>query len=305
MNRAAPGSNWNLPSRVLGLLVSATPVPDRFKQFPRDLAAVARHDRLGPDVPALLAHPDWKTPAPVVLWMHGRTADKELDPGRFLRWIRSGIAACSIDLPGHGERLSPAAHGPDASLRVIAQAVAEIDHVVESLADPRFEGVFDLDRIAIGGMSMGGIVALRRLCDPHSFTCAAVEGTTGWLEGLYFPEEHAESGEGPPRWVVRHDREAVAAVSAAAHLSGFRPIPLLMLHSEADRMMPFAVAKGFAQRLRKHYQDSGADPAQIELVTWPETGAPEEHIGFGRFSNDAKNRQTAFFVRVLKPVVRP
>jgi alpha-beta hydrolase superfamily lysophospholipase len=281
--------------------VSSPATPDRFKQFPRDLAAVARVERLGAGVPALLAHPDWKTPAPVVLWMHGRTANKELDPGRFLRWIRAGIAACSIDLPGHGERAWSGAHDPDSSLKVIAQAVDEIDAVVESLADPRFGGVFDLDRIAIGGMSMGGIVTLRRLCDPHPFVCAAVEGTTGWLEGLYFPEDRNEPGEVPPRWVVRHERDAVAAVSAAAHLSTFRAIPLLMLHSEADRMMPFAVAKGFADRLRKHYQEAGADPSLVELKTWPETGAPEEHVGFGRFSNDAKNTQTAFLTRHLNP----
>ncbi|MBX3389226.1 MAG: prolyl oligopeptidase family serine peptidase [Phycisphaeraceae bacterium] len=279
-----------------------TTPPERFKQFPRDLASAARVDRLGPDVPAVLAHPDWKSPAPLVLWMHGRTANKELDPGRFLRWIRAGIAACSIDLPGHGERPAAGAHEPDSSLRVIAQAVSEIDGVVESLADARFGGVFDLDRIAIGGMSMGGIVTLRRLCDPNSFVCAAVEGTTGWLEGLYFPEDRGAPAETNPRWVARHDRDAVARVSAAAHLDGFRPLPLLMLHSQADKMMPFVVAKGFIERLRAHYAKAGADPSIIEVNSWPSTGAPEEHIGFGRFSNDAKNLQTAFFAKHLRAV---
>lgn len=235
--------------------------------------------------------------------MHGRTANKELDPGRFLRWLRAGIATCSIDLPGHGERAWLGAHEPDASLKVIGQAVSEIDAVVEALADPHFAGVFDLDRLAIGGMSMGGIVTLRRLCEPHPFVCAAVEGTTGWLEGLYFPEDRGTTGEVPPRWVVKHEREAVAKVSAAAHLDTFNPIPLLMLHSEADRMMPISVARGFIERLRERYRRVGADPRMIEFNTWRETGAPEEHIGFGRFSNDAKNMQTAFFVRELRPAV--
>lgn len=174
---------------------------------------------------------------------------------------------------------------------------------MEALADPHFAGVFDLDRLAIGGMSMGGIVTLRRLCEPHPFVCAAVEGTTGWLEGLYFPEDRGTTGEVPPRWVVKHEREAVAKVSAAAHLDTFNPIPLLMLHSEADRMMPISVARGFIERLRERYRRVGADPRMIEFNTWRETGAPEEHIGFGRFSNDAKNMQTAFFVRELRPAV--
>jgi hypothetical protein len=37
------------------------------------------------------------------------------------------------------------------------------------------------------------------------------------------------------------------------------------------------------------------------LVTWPSTGAPHEHLGFGRVANDAKNLQTAFFKRHLLP----
>src|SRR5262245_31574003 len=135
----------------------------RFAQFPSYLAERSRTYKFG-DVPVLLAHPDWKTAAPVVVWMHGRTANKELEPGRYLRWIRAGIAACAIDLPGHGERavaeLQTGRHSP----AVIAQAVGEVDRVGEALSAPEFSGVFDLDRVGIGGMSLGGMVALRRLC---------------------------------------------------------------------------------------------------------------------------------------------
>lgn len=275
----------------------------RLSSFPRDLARAARLAIADGTIPILLAHPDWQRPAPTVLWLHGRTAHKELDPGRYLRWLRAGIATCAIDLPSHGERIDVAKHDPRFSLDTIEQAIGEIDRVVESLAAPEHKGVFDLDRLAIGGMSMGGIVTLRRLCEPHTFRCAAVEGTTGWLEGLYFPERFAqEAGAQPPAWVVRHEESRVRALSAAAHLHTFRPLPLLMLHSEADRMLPFAAAKGFAERLRARYSEAGSDPSLIELQTWPETGAPEEHIGFGRFSNDAKNRQTDFLKRWLAPV---
>jgi len=34
-------------------------------------------------------------------------------------------------------------------------------------------------------------------------------------------------------------------------------------------------------------------------ITWPTTGAPDEHIGFGLKSNDAKNAQTDFLKRWL------
>lgn len=265
---------------------------ERFAQFPAALASRARTVRLGPGIPALLAHPDWTTPAPTVLWMHGRTAYKELDPGRYLRWIRAGIAACAVDLPGHGERLDTdlqqSARTPD----LLAQMVGEIDQIVEALADPQWKGVFDLDRLGIGGMSAGGMATLRRLCDPHPFRCAAVEGTTGDLARLY-------GGDAAHPWLTAHDAERIRPVDPAQHLETWRPIPLLAVHSQADEVIPFSGMEGFIERLRARYREAGADPGLIELVSWPSTGAPQEHLGFGRYSNEAKNTQTAFLARHL------
>jgi len=274
-----------------------TPAHARFTQFPRDLAARARTTRLGPDVPALLAHPDWATPAPVVLWMHGRTANKELDPGRYLRWIRAGIAVCAIDLPGHGERADPAMQTPERTLDTMKLALGEIDAVIAALAGPDYAGLFNLSRVGIGGMSLGGMTTLRQLCDPHSFKCAAVEGTTGWLDGLYRPLEN-----GLPalqRWTSVHLPEHIAELDPSQHLNGFLPIPLLAVHSESDQMVPFACQHAFIDRLRAHYEVRGADPGLVTLISWPETGAPQEHVGFGRFSNDAKNAQVEFFKKHL------
>jgi len=267
---------------------------DRFAQFPRSLAERSRTARFG-DVPVLLAHPDWVTPAPTILWMHGRTAHKELDPGRYLRWIRAGIAACAIDLPGHGERPEEGAHSGQETPRILARMIAEIDGVVNGLQHPQWNGVFDGTRLGIGGMSAGGMAALRRLCDPHPFVCAAVEGTTGWLAGLYFPKDAV--GKWP------HDRSLVRTVDASEHLGGFRPIPLLLVHSEADELIPFSVVTGFVQRLRDHYAAAGARPEAVRLESWPTTGAPFEHNGFGNRSNDAKNLQVGFFTEYLKPAI--
>jgi alpha-beta hydrolase superfamily lysophospholipase len=276
----------------------------RFKQFPTFLAQQSRTYKFG-EIPVLLAHPNWERPAPVVLWMHGRTANKELDPGRYQRWIRAGIAACAIDLPGHGERavseLQTGRHSP----AVIAQAVREIDVAVQALGDAQFNGVFDLARLAIGGMSLGGMIALRRLCDPHTFKAACVEATTGWLTAQFFggpgvpadASSHARH-QAPPREVPEnlpvHDREKVREIDPMEHLRAWRPIPLLALHSDADRLIPVASMQAFIDRLREHYQSLGADPSLVRLQTWPNTGAPDEHIGFGRVSSDAKNMQTAF-----------
>ncbi|MBL9031590.1 MAG: alpha/beta fold hydrolase [Phycisphaerae bacterium] len=261
--------------------------PDRFRQFPAALARRARLVRLGGEIPALLAHPDWITPAPVVIWLHGRTVSKELDPGRYLRWIRAGIAACAIDLPGHGERFDESLHRPGSAPALIERALPEIDRVLAALAEG--SAALDLSRVAIGGMSAGGMIALRRLCDPHPFACAAVEAATGRLTRMYA----ARQSPTPP--------ETLARVDPSLHLDSWRPIPLLALHSEADRVVPVETMREFAGMLRERHAALGADPAMVEMRTWPETGAPEEHAGFGRFSNDAKNAQTEFLRRHLGP----
>ncbi len=249
------------------------------------------------DIPVLLAHPDWTSPAPVVIWLHGRTANKELDPGRYLRWIRAGIAACAVDLPGHGERAVPSMQKPGATLDVIERTLGELPRVIDALAGADYRGLFDLARAALGGMSLGGMVTLRRLCDPHPFRSCAVEATCGWLAGLYFP---AQNGPNPgARWLVDHDPARVRTLDPAEHLATFAPVPLLALHSEADRLIPAATQREFIHRLHDRYAAAGAARDLIQFTTWPETGAPQEHVGFGRFSNDAKNIQTEFLACTL------
>lgn len=232
---------------------------------------------------------------PTVLWMHGRTAYKEIDSGRFSRLLRAGIASVAIDLPGHGERLDKRGGegGAGDTLEVMAEAIAEVDRVVEALADPVYQGVFDLDRMGIGGMSLGGMVSLRRLCDAHDFVCASVECSSGDLWALYNP-----SGGTLP-WGVGFIEAKVAPLDPAQHLAGFRPIPLLALHSEADRIVPWRVQHGFLMKLREHYGSRGEDPSRVQWKTWPTTGAPEEHSGFGRAGNEAKNAQVEFFAKHL------
>lgn len=271
---------------------------DRFTRLPKALSERTRTVALGlGKVPALVAHPDWVEPAPLVIWLHGRTASKEIDPGRYLRWIRAGLGVCAIDLPGHGERSLPGFHEPARTLDVLEQVVGEIDQVAEILtSDPPWAGLFDPERLALGGMSAGGMATLRRLCDPHPFACATVEATTGNLHWLYHP------ATGRP-WSVDHPADRVARLDPAEHLAGWRPIPLLAMHSEADELVPVDGIRSFIGALQEHYRAEGTRPELVQLITWPETGAPMEHAGFGRFTNDAKNRQLAFLKAHLRPTV--
>ncbi|MGP1310056.1 MAG: alpha/beta hydrolase family protein [Phycisphaerales bacterium] len=269
------------------------PPGGRFAELPSSLAKQARFEKLAREttqgVPALLAHPNWERPAPTVIWMHGRTVSKELDPGRYLRWVRAGMAAVALDLPGHGERFDRALNSPDNTLRVVEQMLGELDHVVDALGDPKWNGVFDLDRLAIGGMSAGGMVTLRRLGSQHPFKAAAVESTAGDFSFMRFYDQ-------------RYPRELIENLDPIRHADGWSATPLLALHSEADEWVPVDAIRSLFAALETRYSDLGADAADLlTLKTWPVTGAPYEHAGFGKVANDAKNAQVEFLTRWLRP----
>ena len=268
----------------------------RFTQLPQSLVKVSKSLTLGDGVPALAAHPDWETKVPAVIWMHGRTVNKELDPGRYQRWVRAGIGAIALDLPGHGERYEVEYMSPSKTLDLIDQGCTEIDEVLTSI---EALGVFDMDRLVLGGMSAGGMVTLCRLCSAHPFIGACVEGTTGNLHDLYFP---SPGFAGRP-WPVEHDPADVGRVDPMQQLDGFRPVPLLALHNEGDEMVPIDGQRLFIEQLKAHYQSQGVDPDLIVLNTFVDTGAPSEHAGFGKFANDAKNMQLAFLKKLFGMVV--
>jgi alpha-beta hydrolase superfamily lysophospholipase len=271
-------------------------VPDLTAAFPTYLAQRARVTTLA-GVPSLLAHPDWATPAPLLLWMHGRTATKELDPGRYLRLIRAGIAVLAIDLPGHGARADAAMQTHKHSLDVLEQASGEINPVLDALRASEHAQHLDFTRLAIGGMSLGGMTALHRLCAPHPFSCAVIEGSTGWLAGQYFPARYELAPAQTD--LYPHDAVRVAQLDPMEHLDAFRPIPILMLHSEADQMVPWPGMRRFLDELASRYRRAGADAASIQIKTWPTTGAPQEHLGFGRVASEAKTILTDFVAKQL------
>ena len=261
-------------------------MPQPIGQLPQSVLALSRFVRLGDGVPALLVHPhlDRATgraarPAPVLVWMHGRTVTKELDPGRYLRLARAGIASCALDLPGHGERLDAALQDPARTLEVVERMADEIDGV---LADLERSGEHEGCRRALGGMSAGGMAALVRLCRPHGFDAALLECTTGsW------------------RWQrsrAMFDPVRVAAMDPLGHLAGWRDIPVLALHNVGDEWVPHAGQAEFIEAIRAR----SADRASVEFHGFAKTGAHHEHAGFGRMATVAKDLATEFLRRTLR-----
>jgi alpha-beta hydrolase superfamily lysophospholipase len=262
-------------------------MPQPLGQLPQSVLALSRHALLGDGVPALLVHPHLdrdagraSRPAPVLVWMHGRTVSKELDPGRYLRLARAGIASCALDLPGHGERFDAELQDPARTLEVVERMAAELDAVV---ADLERSGEHAGCRRAVGGMSAGGMAALVRLTRPHAFDAALLECTTGsW------------------RWQrsrAMFDPVRVAAMDPIEHLAGWRDIPLLALHNQGDEWVPVDGQREFVEAVRAR----SARPDTVRMAEFAATGAPQEHAGFGRCAPEAKERATRFLAETLLP----
>ena len=258
-------------------------------QFPRSLLRMSWWTTLG-GVPAVVIHPARDAdptdaaaplphPVPTLIWMHGRTASKELDPGRYLRLAREGIASVALDLPGHGERADPAMQAPARAMTMIEQMAGEIDGVVDAAVGM---GIVDGSQLAIGGMSAGGMASCVRLCAPHQFRCALIECSTGDFASL----------AGMPI----HDAAVAERTDPMTHLAGWRDIPFMALHARHDEWMPHAGTERFVAELRAR----SADPASILMHTYERTGAVAEHIGFGQMSHDAKSRGCDFLARYLR-----
>lgn len=256
-------------------------------QFPRSLMRMSRWMTLG-GVPALLVHPSRDAepaddvpqadPVPTLVWMHGRTAHKELDSGRYLRLARAGIASLALDLPGHGGREDAAMQQPARAMEMIAQMASEIDAVIAAACAER---LVDEARLAIGGMSAGGMASCVRLCRPHPFRCALIECSTGDFSSLAgFPI---------------HDPPVAQAIDPMTHLEGWRDIPFLALHAKHDEWMPYAGTLRFVEALRAR----SGHPERISIHAYERTGAVAEHIGFGQMAHDAKSRGCEFLEAYL------
>jgi hypothetical protein len=71
------------------------------------------------------------------------------------------------------------------------------------------------------------------------------------------------------------------------------------MHSEADEVVPVAAIRSFVEALRRRYASEGAPPEDVRLITWPRTGAPQEHLGFGKLAGEARQHLVAFLTERL------
>ena len=127
------------------------------------------------------------------------------------------------------------------------------------------------------------VVAIARLTRPHTWRCVALEATSGsWAHQRARP------------MFARRDSASLAAIDPINHLSMWHPIPVLAVHSKADEWVDWRGQAAFLDAIAQR-----GDPALVERLVFDRTGAEHEHVGFGRFSAQVKERELAFYLEHL------
>ena len=145
-------------------------------------------------------------------------------------------------------------------------------------------GGFSMEHAAIGGMSAGGLTAVYHLLNPHNFKTVVLEASGGAWRHL------RNSG-----MLLHVTEQELEQVNPMNHLDSWKDIPLLAFHNKHDARIPFATEADFIDAIKLQ----SSNPEDIELVAFEASGAPDEHMGFGRESAFVKEVQVEFLVKHL------
>ncbi|AMB93720.1 alpha/beta fold hydrolase [Aerococcus sanguinicola] len=192
---------------------------------------------------------------PLVVYYHGWQSRKELNLTAGRRLAKAGYRALLPDAENHGERYRKYSKIPSMTFWQSIQAnLFEFGFIVDHFQQL---GLAD-DRLAVAGVSMGGITTCALLCQHPEIQAAAC------LMGSPMPVHYAQG-------IARHAREAGRYfpkdaktllgwledydLSIQANQLGNRP--LFIWHGRQDDRIPFQEAATFVQanpQLKLHFQ---------------------------------------------------
>jgi alpha-beta hydrolase superfamily lysophospholipase len=218
-------------------------------------------------LPALFVAGDAAGPRPCLVFFNGYDVTKEIV---YLMGVddltKRGISVLFCDQPGSGGALRLGAQPTRFDMEVPATACYEAMACRDDV---------DRNRIAIGGISMGGYFAPRAASVEHRFAACVAWG--GFHDLIGVAANLAETGahSAPPfqaPWVFGTDMESIRAIAPRFNLDpviGDITCPLLVVHGESDRQVPIAQAR------RTH--DMAVSSARRDLVVFPTNTWGEEH----------------------------
>ena len=214
--------------------------------------------RLGA-APALIARPSAaRLPLPTVLWFHGFTAGKATHRPELTMLAEAGFLAVGLDAAGHGER-RPADFdalfgGTDDEneqtfYSLVAETVVEVPGIFDLLCA---EGVADEARLAVAGVSMGGMITYgATAADPRIRAAVALLASPEW-----------------PHPASPHQE-----------IDRFFPTALLSITAGRDETVPAAAARAFHTDLEARYREHPERLRYVELADSLHMMTPLDWVG--------------------------
>ncbi|QYN39158.1 alpha/beta fold hydrolase [Pseudonocardia sp. DSM 110487] len=230
---------------------------------------------------------------PVVVFVHGFTSNR-IEVPSFVRMSRllesNGIASVRFDLSGHGE-----SDGDFFDVTITGE-IAETKTVVRTVRTLEFA---DPDRVALLGMSMGGVVAgiaaaeladIRALCLWSPAAVAPFDVRGGHIKGRNLDAEFARQGyfDADGHRMSPALARDIAGLDVYGRSAGYTG-PVRIIHGDADDVAPVL----YARRYLDHYTGN----AELEVV-------PGADHGWSTVPHRARlHRSTLeFLVAHLRPV---
>lgn len=216
---------------------------------------------------------------PVVLVLHGLRSQKENALKAAYLFAAAGFRVITPDLAMHGERVGRAERD---ALLASAYTATVLEIIQGSVADTaRLLDELGVEKAAVHGLSLGGIVAFAALLDePRLAVTSVALGSPDWL-GL-------NQQLGPPTDAAT--AQAIYRMSPLTRAEAMAPRPILMLHGDRDEVVPVTGVQALNEKLAPIYK--GLDCSErLEMVIYEGLG----HV----YTDDMINRSIAWTQRFI------
>ena len=235
------------------------------------------------DIPAIIYRPEkiaGDELLPTIIFYHGWGSNKESQEFRGFTLASFGFQVILPDSIYHGER-NPVDHEKVENMgkyfwKVILNNIKELETLVQAAIEKHQA---DPNRIGVAGHSMGGYTASGIFFNNEKIKVLAVlNGSCSWN---YTNEQFAEVFHIKESPITPNDQEKIDKLVPYNRVEQLKNRPMLILHGEADEVVPIQGQRVFCERLRENKAASCLKYVEYpRLNHYVTTNMMEEMIGF-------------------------
>lgn len=213
------------------------------------MGIIIKHDRLA-NIPYLTVVDDTliQDKLPTVFVYHGWQNSKEEQLIDAYEIAKKGYRVIVPDVTGHGERQETQITEQD-FFDIVIQTVQELPQLVDYLNEQQ---LIDLNRIAVTGMSMGGIITCAALTQYDWIKTAAIlMGSPQLVNFSHYliDKANAEQLATLPDMLLTQLTEQLTKYDLSQHLEMISHKALFFWHDRLDRVVPYHLTAEFIQKV--------------------------------------------------------